>query len=191
MSPVSTNRRGAPLCNMNNFKYGFYSRRLKKRDLTVVESTEFAGFVEEIALIRVLTCRLVESFNPDADFYEHADILRILCVASAAITRVIRAQYLISSAGSGMDDEITEAIRQVKAELTAKSYPSVQDIPAEGTKNSPSYLSPQAIPRMSRELNAFEFIWFNSIHKLSIHTHILISLFFNPTPSMIRWQIRV
>ncbi len=138
MPPVSTNRRGAPLGNMNNFKHGFYSRRLKKRDLTGVESTDVAGLVEEIALIRVFTRRLVESFNPDADFYEHADILRILCVASAAITRVIRAQYLISSAGSGMNDEIAEAIRQVNAELTSKSSPSDQDIHANGPMSGPS-----------------------------------------------------
>jgi hypothetical protein len=139
----TTKRRGAPLGNMNNFKHGFYSRRLKKRDLTGVESTDVAGLVEEIALIRVFTRRLVESFNPDADFYEHADLLRILCVASAAIARVIRAQYLISSTGSGMDDEISEAIRQVNAELRAKSSPSIQDIPAEVRMNSPSTVSPE------------------------------------------------
>jgi hypothetical protein len=144
MPPTSKNRRGAPLGNMNNFKHGFYSRRLKKRDLSGVESTDVAGLVEEIALIRVFTRRLVESFNPDAGFYEHADILRILCVASAAITRVIRAQYLISSTGAGMDDEIAEAIRQVNAELVAKSSPLVQEIPTEGTKKRSSYPSSQA-----------------------------------------------
>ena len=137
MSPPKR-QRGAPLGDMNNFKHGFYSRRLKKRDLTGVESTDVAGLVEEIALIRVFTRRLVESFNPDADFYEHADILRILCVASAAITRFIRAQYLISSAGSGMDDEISEAIRQVNAELRGKSPPSTQNTPAESSQSTPS-----------------------------------------------------
>jgi hypothetical protein len=141
MPPTSKNRRGAPLGNMNNFKHGFYSRRLKKRDLTGVESTDVAGLIEEIALIRVFTRRLVESFNPNADFYEHVDILRILCVASAAITRVIRAQYLISSAGSGMDDEIAEAIRQVNAELTAKSSASDQDINTNDTLRSTSTIS--------------------------------------------------
>jgi len=85
-------RRGAPLGNSNNFKHGFYSRRLKKRDLTGVEATEVSGLVEEIALIRIFTRRLVESFDPEADFYEHADLLRTLCLASSAITRVIRAQ---------------------------------------------------------------------------------------------------
>jgi len=111
-------RRGAPLGNINNFKHGFYSRRLKKRDLTGIESTDTAGLAEEIALIRVYTRRLVESFDPQGDFYDHADLLRILCLASTAITRVIRAQYLISSTGG--EDEIGEAIKQVYAEIVAK-----------------------------------------------------------------------
>jgi hypothetical protein len=143
MPPEPKNRRGAPLGNMNNFKHGFYSRRLKKRDLTGVESTDVAGLVEEIALIRVFTRRLVESFNPDADFYEHADLLRILCVASAAITRVIRAQYLISSAGNDMDDEIAEAIRQVNAELRPKSSPSLPNVLAEDIKSNLSNVPPE------------------------------------------------
>jgi hypothetical protein len=134
MPPTSPpRRRGAPPGNLNNFKHGFYSRRLKKRDLTGVEATDVAGLVEEIALIRVYTRRLIESFDPNADFYQHADLLRILCVASSAITRIIRAQYLISSAGSGLDDEIAEAIRQVNAELHAKLVPSVADSSLDGS----------------------------------------------------------
>jgi hypothetical protein len=125
-------RRGAPPGNLNNFKHGFYSRRLKKRDLTGVESTDISGLAEEIALIRVYTRRLIESFDPNGDFYQHADLLRILCVASSAITRIIRAQYLISSTGSGIDDEIAEAIRQVNAEFHAKLGPSVPDSPIDG-----------------------------------------------------------
>jgi|GEM_PF-3188738 len=142
MPPASKNRRGASLGNMNNFKHGFYSRRLKKRDLTGVESTDVAGLVEEIALIRMFTHRLVESFHPDADFFEHADFLRILCVASTAITRLIRAQYLISSANSGMNDEIAETIRQLNAELAAKSFSFVPDIHDESRSTNPSNVSP-------------------------------------------------
>lgn len=133
MPPTSPpRRRGAPLGNLNNFKHGFYSRRLRKRDLTGVESTDVAGLVEEIALIRVYIRRLIESFDPNGDFNDHADLLRILCVASSAITRIIRAQYLISSTGSGIDDEIAEAIRQVNAEFHAKLVPSVPDSPIDG-----------------------------------------------------------
>ena len=134
MPTSSPRRRGAPLGNLNNFKHGFYSRRLKKRDLTGVEATDVAGLVEEIALIRVFTRRLVESFDPDSGFYEHADILRILCLASSAITRVIRAQCLITASDSGMDDDIAEAIRQVNAEIQAKRLAlASSNAPSPGT----------------------------------------------------------
>jgi len=131
MPPSPHHRRGAPIGNMNNFKHGFYSRRLKKRDLTGVESIDSSGLIEEIALIRVFTRRLVESFDPQGDFYEHADLLRMLCLASTAITRVIRAQFLISSSGSGVDDEISIAIQEVYAELRSKPSPSASSSPAE------------------------------------------------------------
>jgi hypothetical protein len=134
MPPTSPpRRRGAPLGNLNNFKHGFYSRRLKKRDLTGVESTDISGLAEEIALIRIYTRCLIESFDPNGDFHQHADLLRILCVASSAITRIIRAQYLISSTGSGIDDEIAEAIRQVNAEFQAKLVPPVPDSSLDGS----------------------------------------------------------
>ena len=130
MPSSSPRRRGAPLGNSNNFKHGFYSRRLKKRDLTGVEATDVSGLVEEIALIRVFTRRLVEAFDPNASFYEHADLLRALCLASSAITRVIRAQCLIAAAGPDQDDLITKAIRELteKLHLDDPSYvPSPDD----------------------------------------------------------------
>ena len=120
MPSSSPRRRGGQPGNSNNFKHGFYSRRLKKRDLSGVETTDTSGLIEEIALIRVFTRRLVESFEPGAGFYEHADLLRILCLASSAITRVIRAQYLINAAGPEGFDEISEAIRRVNEELRRK-----------------------------------------------------------------------
>ena len=55
MPTSSLRRRGAPLGNQNNFKHGFYSRRLQKRALTGVESTDNSSLLEEIALIRVFT----------------------------------------------------------------------------------------------------------------------------------------
>jgi len=137
LPPSSSRRRGAPLGNQNNFKHGFYSRRLKKDDLSGVEATDSAGLLEEIALIRVFTRQLVESFDPDADFYVHADILRILCLASLAITRVIKAQYFLFTTGAGMSDEISEAIRQVNAEFKANLISSDQDLPANDSLSAP------------------------------------------------------
>ena len=126
---LSPRRRGAPKGNLNAFKHGFYTRRIKKSHLNGVESTDTSGLLEEIALIRVFTRRLVESCLPDADSYELADVLRILCLASSTITRVIKTQYLLSISNSGMDDDIAEAIRQVNAEIQIKRLSSIQGDP--------------------------------------------------------------
>ena len=59
-------RCGAPLGNNNPFKHGFYTRRMK-RNLSSEESTNLKSLVDEIALIRVFTHKLVESSFPSAD----------------------------------------------------------------------------------------------------------------------------
>ncbi len=116
--------RGAPRGNLNALKHGFYTRRLHKRDLTGVESTDASCLIEEIALIRVFTRRLIESIGPESDAYELAEFLRALCLASSTITRVVKAQFLIATAGLGMDDEINAAILQVNAEFRSRVLPT-------------------------------------------------------------------
>jgi hypothetical protein len=137
MTPSSPPHRGAPLGNHNNFKHGFYSRRLKLRDLNGVDSMDAAGLLEEIALIRVFIRQLVESFDPQSDYYERADFLRTLCLASLAITRVIKTQYFLSTTGSSMDDEITEAIRQVNQELRHKNISPAEVLPEMPSQSTP------------------------------------------------------
>ena len=141
----STRRPGAPTGNHNALKHGFYTRRLKKRDLTGVEATDASGLVEEIALIRIFTRRLVESCLPDADFFELADILRILCLASTTITRLTRTQYLLSTSNTGFDDEINEAIRQVNEEFNQKRLSTSQGDSASSPLTTPSDLGPQPL----------------------------------------------
>ncbi len=119
--PLSPKKpRGAPKGNFNAVKHGFYTRRLHKRDLTGVESTDTTGLIEEIALIRVFTRRLLESIGPESDAYDLAEFLRALCLASSTLTRLAKTQFLIAAAGPGMDDQIAEAIVQVNAELNAR-----------------------------------------------------------------------
>jgi hypothetical protein len=114
-------RPGAPAGNSNAFKHGFYTRRIKKRDLSGVETTDLKSLVEEIALIRVFTRRLVESCDSSADLYELAAILRILCLASSTITRILRVNYLLNGSDNNLGDEIEMAIRQVHDELRGKT----------------------------------------------------------------------
>jgi hypothetical protein len=147
---MSPRHPGAPPGNHNALKHGFYTRRLKKRDLTGVEATDVSGLVEEIALIRVFTRRLVESCLPDADSYELADILRILCLASSTITRLTRTQYLLSTSNTGLDDEIAEAIRQVNLEFRSKLPSPIQAAPTSPPSTTPSDLDPQHLTTCER-----------------------------------------
>lgn len=114
-SPTSPTRRtrGAPKGNFNAVKHGFYTRRLHKRDLSGVESVNPAGLIEEIALIRVFTRRLLESIGPDTNAYELSEFLRSLCLASSTLTRLTKTQLLITQAGPGLDDDLHQALEEL------------------------------------------------------------------------------
>jgi hypothetical protein len=132
--------RGAPKGNFNALKHGFYTRRLRKRELSGVESTDTSGLIEEIALIRVFTRRLLESIGPESDAYDLAEFLRALCLASSTITRVVKTQFLIAQAGPGMDDEISAAIKQVNAIMEARRLEYQNSI-----SSSPSPVPPSTV----------------------------------------------
>src|SRR4030042_5857777 len=120
MLPSTKKHSGAPKGNLNALKHGFYTRRLNKRDLSGIETTDIKSLAEEIALIRVFTRRLVETCDHSANFYELADTLRILCLASSTITRILRAHSIITGNMGGLDGEISQAIDQVLAEFAAR-----------------------------------------------------------------------
>jgi hypothetical protein len=123
MSSTPHRRRGAPLGNFNGFKHGFYTTRIKKHTPSAEEVTDLKSLFDEIALIRVFTNKLVESCDPTPTRNELVDILRILCLSSAAITRILRVHYLITGSENDLDPDIEEAIRQVQARLVNKQAP--------------------------------------------------------------------
>jgi hypothetical protein len=119
--PLSPPRsRGGQLGNLNALKHGFYTRRLKKRDLTGVEATDVKTLIEEIALVRVFTRRLIESLDPSADAYELASVLRILCVALKSITNAMKAQHWLTVNDAGQEDELNIAIREFWSEIQSR-----------------------------------------------------------------------
>jgi hypothetical protein len=111
---------------MNALKHGFYTRRIKKRDLSGVEDTNVKGLAEEIALIRIFTRRLVETCDPSADISAHAGILRTICLSTSAITRIIKAQAFLINDPNDFYRDVDEVIRQVRIEM------GIDDPPLEG-----------------------------------------------------------
>ena len=116
----TSKRRGAPIGNINALKHGFYTRLIKKHDLSGVESTDTKNLVEEIAIVRVFTRRLIESLDSDADTYEIAGALKILCVALSTITRAIKTHHWLTLNNGEMDDEISIAIKRLHEEINAR-----------------------------------------------------------------------
>jgi hypothetical protein len=147
--PQGHHRRGAPPGNSNALKHGFYTRRLKHTYLDGVESTDSSGLIEEIALIRVFTRRLIESIDFDGDPFTLAEILRTLCLASSTISRIIRTQFLLASSGTSLGNDIDEAIRQINEEFLARRTAAETDpsllppslrpsLPSRSNKNDPA-----------------------------------------------------
>src|SRR5512135_1713917 len=98
-------RRGAPLGNLNALKHGFYARQFKKADLAGLENCDFEGLKDEIAMLRIYIRRLIQQGSESSDLYETAGILRILCLATTSLTRLIRTQHLLVS---GTEDPFWE-----------------------------------------------------------------------------------
>src|SRR5512146_2641399 len=96
----SPRRRGAPLGNTNALKHGFYSRRFKRTDIKDLDACEFSGLKDEITMLRVYIRRVIEMSNGMQDFYEAMTLLRVLCLASDSLTRLLKTQNLLITPGS-------------------------------------------------------------------------------------------
>ncbi len=127
--------RGAPLGNLNALKHGFYTRRLKKHDLSGVDDTDDKNLIDEIAIVRVFTRRLVEALDPEADAYELAGTLRILCVALTSITRAMKTQAGLAQNGGRGHEEIDAAISQVWQEMRGR-HPELPDLLSTSDEDS-------------------------------------------------------
>jgi len=72
-----------------------------------------------------------------------ADIPRILCLASASITRILRIYDLITGSETGLDSDIENSIRKINAGLTAKnssvSLPGSAQNDGNNSLSNPAY----------------------------------------------------
>lgn len=87
---------GAPIGNTNALKHGFYSRRLKKRDLQGLDSIPQNSLAEEVSILRVLIRTLLERSADQSDFDSALALLRTVCLASDSISRLLRTQIILS-----------------------------------------------------------------------------------------------
>jgi len=114
--------RGAPAGNLNALKHGFYSRQFRKADLGDLDDIQFTGLLDEIKLLRVFIRRVVEMGYGAADLPTLVSLLRVVCLASATLNRLIKTQHLLAS---GTDD-VTITLLQALEEFAATDYLDVK-----------------------------------------------------------------
>ena len=98
-TPPPKRPRGAPPGNRNALKHGFYARKLKRSDLSGIETCDDAGLQDEIAMLRVFIRRVIELGKDVDTLPEAVSLLRVLCFASTSLTR------LLQEALSGLAEE--------------------------------------------------------------------------------------
>jgi hypothetical protein len=107
-------RRGAPSGNTNALKHGFYSSRYRKVETRDLQNCKFTGLQDEIDLLRVYMRRVVENSPDTANLPELIELLRVLSLSAATITRLARTQKFLV----GETNEVTEALNQALEELS-------------------------------------------------------------------------
>ncbi len=116
-TPSVKRHRGAQPGNINALKHGFYTRRFTPNDLAGVESTDYNSLMEEIAIIRLYARRLIELDNQSADITQVSDTLRILCLASITITRLVKTSQFLRSTGDSSASDLHEALEHLTSVL--------------------------------------------------------------------------
>ena len=138
-SPLSPKRtRGGQPSNTNALKHGFYTRRFNNTELAGVESTDYNGLLEEIAIIRLYARRLIELDNQTADVSSVANILRILCLASLTINRLVKTSQFLQANSNTSSSDLFKAIEHLTDVLKLDQF----DSGATETVDPPPLLTP-------------------------------------------------
>ncbi len=109
-------RRGAPQGNSNALKHGFYSRQFKKRDIVDLNASQFDGLKDEITMLRVFIRRIADLGKDLDDLHEAEHLLRVLCLASSSLNRLIKTQQLLFSGEGEVASAIDQAILEMNKE---------------------------------------------------------------------------
>jgi hypothetical protein len=112
---------GAPPGNLNALKHGFYSRAFKTLELGDLDAALGQGLADEIAMLRVATRRLFQTFQLDRleslDPEQAVNLLSALGLASIRLGSLMRVQTLLSGSSDPVSSALAEALAEVQKEL--------------------------------------------------------------------------
>jgi hypothetical protein len=143
--PSLSRRRGAQPGNRNALKHGYYSPTFKKISLSNGETIPIFDLRDEIAILRLYARRVIAMSNGTGSFAESVDLLRILSLAYATLTRLVTTQYLVCNPQDERDEAIDQAIQELFGDRPLFKDPGDSQDPAADRPDDPS--GPRFDPR--------------------------------------------
>ena len=113
---MGTRRKGGQPGNLNALKHGFYSKHFQKAELQDLE--EARDLQEEIAMMRVVTRRLLKLARGCKDMGELINVVAALGLASTRVAGLMRTQKYLG----GNQDRLDELMDRVIDDVT-KDWP--------------------------------------------------------------------
>jgi hypothetical protein len=109
---MAERKRGGQPGNLNALRHGFYSKQFKADELTFLEANSVVGLENEIAMLRVVTRRLL-ALAETTDLQEMISVVGILGMTASKLAGLLRTQAKLG----GEDREITDAISNALDEI--------------------------------------------------------------------------
>ena len=106
----------APLHNLNALKHGFYARKYRLADLEDLAECNFKGLNEEMTMLRVFMRGVIEQSSSATSLSESIEVLRVLSLAAASLTRMARTQKFLDANRNTMEG-LNELLRQDNEKL--------------------------------------------------------------------------
>ena len=109
-------KRGAQPRNLNALKHGFYSSQFKSKEVEDLEAYLRDGLADEIALMRVITRRVVEMGEKVEDLDRASELLSTLGLAATRLAGLLKVQRIIGGDDSEVTKSISDALTKVLEE---------------------------------------------------------------------------
>lgn len=146
-TPLPARKRGGQHGNKNALKHGFYSNQLEGRDRSDLSNLSPYSLDSEIALLRVLMRRILQSSRGVTDYEKLTILLRGYTLASVAVSRLLHIRFLILGQTDEQNARLLEAARDLDADSKAGDHvgadlrvcPSLRVCPPPDQATSTSY----------------------------------------------------
>ena len=129
-APAPKRRRGGQSDNTIVLKHGFYSSHFRRSDLKDLDNCEFFGIKDEITMLRVNIRRCIEFSDQVTTLTEAMELLRTLSLASIALARLIKTQYLLAPRTDPISELINQLLEDVQVEDQINNASNIQSPPA-------------------------------------------------------------